>query len=81
MTLRIDNAWKSYPTREAGDASIQHVPRNVSLEIPAQSFVSLIGHSGCDHVVEVTVARLRRKLQQLGSAIVTVPRRGYAVKP
>ncbi len=33
------------------------------------------------HVIEVTVARLRRRLGSLGSSIVAVPRRGYMVKP
>jgi uroporphyrinogen-III synthase len=32
------------------------------------------------HVIEVTVARLRRRLGTLGPAIVAVPRRGYMVK-
>ena len=38
------------------------------------------GGAGDDHVVEVTVARLRRKLGSPGAGIVSVPRRGYAVK-
>jgi ABC-type nitrate/sulfonate/bicarbonate transport system ATPase subunit len=43
MSLRIENVWKSF----AAHTSVQQVLRGVSLDIPAQSFVSLIGHSGC----------------------------------
>lgn len=43
MTLRIRNLWKSYPTA----TGMQHVLRGVELEVPAQRFVTLIGHSGC----------------------------------
>lgn len=43
MTLHIRNLWKSYPT----GSGMQHVLRGVELEIPAQRFVTLIGHSGC----------------------------------
>jgi DNA-binding winged helix-turn-helix (wHTH) protein len=36
------------------------------------------GPSASDpHVVEVTVARLRRRLGELGDSVVVVPRRGY----
>jgi uroporphyrinogen-III synthase len=38
------------------------------------------GGAGDDHVVEVTVGRLRRKLGSPGAAVVSVPRRGYAVR-
>ena len=38
------------------------------------------GGAGDDHVVEVTVGRLRRKLGLSGSGIVSIPRRGYAVR-
>ncbi len=43
MTLRINNLWKSYSTA----SGMQHVLRGVDIEIPAQRFVTLIGHSGC----------------------------------
>ena len=33
-----------------------------------------------EHAVEVAVARLRRRLGQLGGAVVAVPRRGYALR-
>jgi DNA-binding winged helix-turn-helix (wHTH) protein len=33
--------------------------------------------SGDEHAVEVTVARLRRRLGPAGAALCTVPRRGY----
>lgn len=35
------------------------------------------GTTGDEHLVEVTVARLRRRLGAAGRAVVTVPRRGY----
>jgi uroporphyrinogen-III synthase len=38
------------------------------------------GGAGDDHVVEVTIGRLRRKLGPPGSGVVSVPRRGYAVQ-
>ena len=38
------------------------------------------GGAGDDHVVEVTVGRLRRKLGMSGSGIISIPRRGYAVR-
>lgn len=47
MALKIENAWKSYPSTNGGVAGVQHVLRNVSLDIPSKSFVTLIGHSGC----------------------------------
>ena len=40
----------------------------------------LWGGVGDEHVVEVTVGRLRRKLGSPGSGVVSVPRRGYAVR-
>ena len=39
------------------------------------------GGAGDDHVVEVTVGRLRRKLGIPGSAIITTARRGYSLRP
>ena len=47
MSLHVQHAWKSYPVRNDATGEVQHVLRDVSLDIPAQSFVSLIGHSGC----------------------------------
>ena len=38
------------------------------------------GGAGDDHVVEVTVGRLRRKLGSPGAGVISVPRRGYAVR-
>jgi uroporphyrinogen-III synthase len=32
-----------------------------------------------EHAVEVTVARLRRRLGPAGDAVVTIPRRGYRI--
>jgi ABC-type nitrate/sulfonate/bicarbonate transport system ATPase subunit len=43
MSLRIENLWKSFPH----GTGTQNVLRGVDLDIPAKSFVSLIGHSGC----------------------------------
>ena len=34
-----------------------------------------------DHVVEVTIGRLRRRLGTAGDGIVSIPRRGYALRP
>lgn len=34
-----------------------------------------------DHVVEVTIGRLRKRLGAAGEGIVSVPRRGYALRP
>jgi uroporphyrinogen-III synthase len=34
-----------------------------------------------DHVVEVTVGRLRKRLGAAGPGIVSVPRRGYTLRP
>ena len=42
---------------------------------------SLWGADTDAHVLEVTVARLRRRLPSVAIAIVAVPRRGYAVRP
>jgi ABC-type nitrate/sulfonate/bicarbonate transport system ATPase subunit len=43
MSLRVDGLWKSFPHGNG----MQNVLRGVDLDIPAKSFVSLIGHSGC----------------------------------
>jgi ABC-type nitrate/sulfonate/bicarbonate transport system ATPase subunit len=43
MSLRVDGLWKSFPHGNG----MQNVLRDVDLDIPAKSFVSLIGHSGC----------------------------------
>jgi ABC-type nitrate/sulfonate/bicarbonate transport system ATPase subunit len=43
MSLVVNGLWKSYP--HGGD--YQQVLRDINLEIPAKSFVTLIGHSGC----------------------------------
>jgi ABC-type nitrate/sulfonate/bicarbonate transport system ATPase subunit len=43
MTLKIRNLWKSY----GSTTGMQHVLRGVETDIPAQRFVTLIGHSGC----------------------------------
>jgi ABC-type nitrate/sulfonate/bicarbonate transport system ATPase subunit len=43
MSLAIKGLWKSFPH----GGTYQHVLRAIDLDIPAKSFVSLIGHSGC----------------------------------
>jgi DNA-binding response OmpR family regulator len=39
------------------------------------------GSAGDDHVVEVTIGRLRKRLGEAGLGIVSVPRRGYVMRP
>jgi ABC-type nitrate/sulfonate/bicarbonate transport system ATPase subunit len=43
MSLLVEGLWKSFPHGNG----MQNVLRGVDLDIPAKSFVSLIGHSGC----------------------------------
>jgi ABC-type nitrate/sulfonate/bicarbonate transport system ATPase subunit len=43
VSLRVEGLWKSFPHGNG----MQNVLRGVDLDIPAKSFVSLIGHSGC----------------------------------
>ena len=38
------------------------------------------GTAGADHLLDVTVARLRRRLGSLGAVVETVPKRGYRVR-
>jgi uroporphyrinogen-III synthase len=38
------------------------------------------GTAGADHLLDVTVARLRRRLGPLGAVVETVPKRGYRVR-
>ena len=38
------------------------------------------GTAGTDHLLDVTVARLRRRLGPLGALVDTVPKRGYRVR-
>jgi ABC-type nitrate/sulfonate/bicarbonate transport system ATPase subunit len=43
MSLQIRDLWKAFPH----GSGMQHVLRGIDLDVPAKSFVSLIGHSGC----------------------------------
>ncbi|HXH55930.1 uroporphyrinogen-III synthase [Iamia sp.] len=48
--------------------------------VPKERLARTVWEPGTDpHVVEVTVARLRRRLGPVGAALETVPRRGYRI--
>ena len=63
--------------REAGVLAL--LARRPRIVVTKQEMLRLIWRSAANdpHVVEVTVARLRRRLGDLGPAVVAVPRRGY----
>ena len=63
--------------REAGVLAL--LARRPRIVVTKQEMLRLIWRSAASdpHVVEVTVARLRRRLGELGPAVVAVPRRGY----
>jgi uroporphyrinogen-III synthase len=66
--------------REAGVLAAL-VARNGAVVSPKSLLRSVwSGAAGDEHVVGVTVGRLRRKLGAAGSSVRTVPRRGYRLE-
>ncbi len=57
---------------------LEAAPKVVSRQV----LLDRLWPAGTDtHVIDVTIGRLRRRLGVAGDAIVTVPRRGYSVRP
>jgi uroporphyrinogen-III synthase len=77
--LRLGNEVVPLSSREAAllAALMQASPKVLS----RSDLLQRVWSSDTDpHVIEVTVGRLRRRLGNLGSSIVAVPRRGYLVR-
>src|SRR5207302_1276689 len=68
-------------TRREADVFAALVQRNGFVVSPTTLLRTVWGSAGGDeHVVGVTVGRLRRKLGGTGASVRTVPRRGYRLE-
>jgi uroporphyrinogen-III synthase len=77
--LRVEGETIELSEREA--ALLELLLRRSGTVVTKATLLSTLWGRGCDpHVLDVTVARLRRRLGQLGPAVQTVPRRGYRVR-
>lgn len=72
----VDGSRVDLTEREAALVALLATRPGVVFSKPALA-AALWGEGVDEHVVEVTVGRLRRRLGGLGDAIVAVPRRGY----
>lgn len=73
---------RSVPLAPRERALLGILVERLGVPVSRQVLLRRVWGPGADdeHVVEVTVARLRSRLGALGSAVVTVPRRGYRLE-